>query len=102
MEQNTENIKYCKYYKGEEECPASYIGTSKGTFWQEEMIFIRGGYRIEDWERKGRELKAKLAGEKLRLAEKYTPKEFGMLVFIETHYSSFDPYNDITWIYEYY
>lgn len=33
-------IQYCRYYKGEEECPESYNGTAFGNVWFYEKVWM--------------------------------------------------------------
>lgn len=99
--EKSEIMSKCRYYRGESQCPSSFIDTPKELFWYEERAFVTTGQNIEEWERRGVDVKANLTGEKLRNANRYTPQEFGIIVFIEEHYSRFDPYDDMKWIYEY-
>lgn len=95
------NLIYCRYYKGEKECPENFKGTSKEFFWQGEQVFITTKADIKEWEQRGREIKSQLTGEKLQKSYNYSPREFGIVIFIEELFSRHDPYDDMKWIFEY-
>ena len=95
-----ELYKIFRYYKGEKECPKNYIGTPKENFWYGEKTFSETA-NVEHWVEAGKQIKSNLAGMKRYFANKYTPIEFGIIVFIETQYSSHDPYDNMRWIYDY-
>lgn len=92
---------YCRYYKGEKECPENFKGTSKEFFWYGEKMFITTEADIKEWEQRGREIKSQLTGEKLQKSYNYSPREFGIVIFIEELFSRHDPYDDMKWIFEY-
>ncbi len=95
------NLQYCKYYHGEDSCPAPFLNTVREIFWQEERMFVHSGVDIAEWRLCGEECRARLQGDKKKAADRYTPDQFAVIMYIETHYSSFDPYNDMSWIYDY-
>lgn len=95
-----ELYKIFRYYRGEKECPKDYKGTPKENFWYGEKSFSETA-DVEQWVEIGKQIKSTLKGMKLHFANKYTPIEFGIIVFIETQYSSHNPYDNVRWIYDY-
>lgn len=95
------NLQYCKYYRGEPECPASIRGTVKGDLWYGEMMFITNNIDLEEWTKEAQEIKNALSGKKLELANKYPIEQFAIIVYIETLFSKWRPYDDMNWVFEY-
>lgn len=64
-------------------------------------MFITTEADIKEWEQRGHEIKSQLTGEKLQKSYNYSPREFGIVIFIEELFSRHDPYDDMKWIFEY-
>lgn len=90
-----------RYYKGEDRCPESFSGTTKEIFWNGEKSFADNVEDVDYWIEYGKQVKSTLSGVQLHYANKYTPIEFAIVVYIEIQYQSHDPYDDLRWIYEY-
>lgn len=95
-----ELISCCKYYKGEDECPKSYENTTKESFWRGEKAWVDAD-NLANITEEGIAVRDRLSSEKRKLAERYTDVQFGIIIFIETLFSSHDPYDNMRWIYEY-
>lgn len=91
----------CKYYHGEKACPKEWENDIKGKFWHGEMMFCTNHISIEDWKKEVQKIIKKLKGNKLRLAESMPISQFGMVLYIETLYGKWCPYDDLSWIFEY-
>ena len=100
-EPGPEMINLCKYFRGENQCPKKFEGKTAAKFWNGEKMFVESNQNIESWIKQGEEIKAGLSLDKLRIATKYSPESFGIIVYIETLYSKWCPYDNLEWIYEY-
>lgn len=95
------NLQYCKYYRGQPECPDVFRNTVEGDFWYGEMMFITNKISMEEWKRTASEIKKNLSGRKQEYANKLSPEQFAILIYIETLFSKWRPWDSMEWIYKY-
>lgn len=91
----------CKYYHGELSCPKKWENDIKGKFWHGEMMFCTNHVCIDEWAERAQEVIKKLKGKKLKLAKSMPLHLFGLVLYIETLYGKWCPYDDLSWIFEY-
>lgn len=95
------NLKYCKYYRGETQCPPAFKGSLKEDFWFGEKMFVDGGLDLKRWIIDARDVIKNLPSAKKKLAQRYTIETFAIICYIETLFSKWRPFDSIEWIYEY-
>lgn len=100
-EPGPEIINYCKYYRGETQCPRKYEGNVYGKFWHGEKMFVETGQNLQEWIKTGKKIRKGLSPKKAQIVSEYSPETFGIIVYIETLYSKWCPYDDMEWIFEY-
>ena len=91
----------CKYYQGELSCPKEWENDIKGKFWHGEMMFCTNHINMDVWAEQAQEVIKKLKGKKLKFAKSMPLHQFGLVLYIETLFSKWCPYDDLSWIYEY-
>ena len=91
----------CKYYHGELSCPKEWENDIKGKFWHGEMMFCTNHINMDVWAEQAQEVIKKLKGKKLKFAKSMPLHQFGLVLYIETLFSKWCPYDDMSWIYEY-
>lgn len=94
-----------KYYKGEENCPFdSEKESSKYKFWHGEKQFSKTQNSI-GWENEAKRLIAEFKKnnqtKNLKHAQQYSFAQFGVILYIETLHSKWDPYDTMEWIFDY-
>lgn len=94
-------VELCRYFNGEPEMPSQWKHQIKGNFWYGEMMFCKGHHDIQQWSEDGKKVQKKLKGEKLAFSKKYKPEQFGMIIYIESLFAKWNPYDALEWIYEY-
>ena len=94
-------VELCRYFNGEPETPSQWKHQIKGNFWYGEMMFCKGHHDIQQWSEDGKRVQKKLKGDKLAFSKKYKPEQFGMIIYIETLFAKWNPYDALEWIYEY-
>lgn len=100
-EQMEEYLKYCKYFKGEDECPEQWKGTTQGNFWHGESMFVRGGHQVDDLKKYVEDVLKNLKGEKRKKFLSYTEEQRAIVIYIELLFGKWCPYDDLSWIFEY-
>lgn len=100
-EDGPDNIRYCKYYRGETQCPYRYKDKVEGKFWYGEKMFLETGQELQHWVEYGKSVKQELNNEKKSFAEKHSVESFGIILYIETLFRKWCPYDDMGWIYKY-
>ncbi|MDE7080834.1 MAG: hypothetical protein K2O78_04175, partial [Muribaculaceae bacterium] len=65
----------------------------------ERKMFVETNQDLQAWIKQGEEIRGKLIPDKFRIAAKYPPESFGIIVYIESLFSKWCPYNSIEWIY---
>ena len=100
-EAGPENLKYCKYYAGETQCPPVWKDTINEKFWYGEMMFCSVNKDIYRWIRNVEELIKELPEEKKDLAKKYSKETFAIIIYIESLFAKWCPYDSLDWIYQY-
>ena len=91
----------CKYYHGELSCPKEWENDIKGKFWHGEMMFCTNHINMDMWAEQAQEVIVRLKGKKLKFAKSMSLHQFGLVLYIETLFSKWCPYDDLSWIYEY-
>ena len=91
----------CKYYHGELSCPKEWENDIKGKFWHGEMMFCTNHINMDVWAEQAQEVIKKLKGKKLKFAKSMPLHQFGLVLYIETLFSKWCPYDDMSWIFEY-
>lgn len=100
-EDGPENIRYCKYYRGETQCPARYKDKVEGKFWYGEKMFLDTNQSLKHWMDYGVTIKQELSGDKKDFSESYSLETFGIIMYIESLFSKWCPYDTMEWIYKY-
>lgn len=96
-----ENMQYCKYFRGEDECPEVLKGTVQGNFWHGEMMFVRNRISMEMLKQDAENVLKQLKGEKRKKFMSYTEEQRAIFVYIELLFGKWCPYDDLNWIWEY-
>lgn len=94
-------VELCKYFNGENDVPPKWKHEIQGNFWYGEMMFCKGHHDILHWTEDGKKVQKKLKGKKLAFSKKYKPEQFGMILYIESLFAKWNPYDALGWIYEY-
>ena len=97
----TDNMQYCKYYRGENECSEKWKGTIQGRFWHGEMMFVTNNIPMDTYKQYAKDVLKNMKGEKRRNFLSYTEEQRAILIYIESLYSKWCPYDDLGWIWEY-
>lgn len=100
-EPGPEMINNCKYFRGETQCPKKFESETAAKFWHGEKMFVESNQNIESWIKQGEEVRAALSNDKRPIAAKYSPESFGIIVYIETLFRKWCPYDDMDWIFDY-
>lgn len=95
------NLEFCKYYHGEDEMPNIIKDKVDGKFWYGEMMFVTNQIDMDDWKQSAQSCIDKLTGERKEAFSKYTPEQRAIIIYIETLYGKFCPYDDFAWIFKY-
>ena len=101
QEVGPEALKYCRYYAGETQCPEDLKNTVNEKFWYGEMMFCEGNHNLNEWMKTAEEIYNNLPKEKKAFADKYSKETFAIIIYIETLFSKWCPYDSLDWIYEY-
>lgn len=93
-----------KYYKGEEKNPYPR-NDARSNLWYGEMMFVHTRQSLKHWAEQGKQVIERLEyeceDEKVASAKKYTKEEFGIIVYIETLFEKWCPYDSLDWIFKY-
>ena len=65
------------------------------------MMFCTNHINMDMWAEQAQEVIKKLKGKKLKFAKSMPLHQFGLVLYIETLFSKWCPYDDMSWIYEY-
>lgn len=89
-----------KYYNREDRSPFSHNDV-RDKFWDGERSFVTTHQSVSKWKEQGvRYLKNANAKTKT-LAQKYTPEQFGVIIYIEMLVRKWCPYDNLDWIFDY-
>lgn len=89
-----------KYYHREPQNPYP-DNDFRNHFWHGEMMFVTTHQKISDWRDSGKKC-LECANEDIRnLAERLTPEQFGMVIYISALFGKWCPYDDQSWLIEY-
>ena len=75
--------------------------TSRGKFWHGEMMFCTNHINMDVWAEQAQEVIKKLKGKKLKFAKSMPLHQIALVLYIETLFSKWCPYDDMSWIFEY-
>lgn len=89
-----------KYYHGEEVSPFPKEDF-RSKFWWGEMMFATNNLSVEEWKGTGEEILKNARKRVVELASRYTAEQFGVIIYIETLFGKWCPYDDLEWIFEY-
>ncbi len=93
-----------KYFNSEAKSPFPRDDV-RSNFWYGESVMNNTVTDFDSWVEYGKEIVKRLRDEgdetRLRRAEIHPPEEFGIIVYIETLFCKWDPYDTMEWIYEY-
>ena len=99
--QNIVNYQHLfKYYHFEEENPYPDDDV-RGKFWCGEKMFTEGRLSIKEWTETGLEILKEASDEVRNKALRYSPEQFGIIIYIETLYAKWCPGESLKWIFEY-
>lgn len=93
-----------KYYKGESECPEEWKKTIRGRFWHGEMMFESTNQSLRSWVTYAQTVilnLEKIDKAKFERVSSYTIEQIAVILYIETLFGKWCPYDDMIWIYEY-
>ena len=96
-----ENLQYCKYYRGEDECPEHWKNTTQGKFWYGESMFVKGNLQMDIWKQSADSALKQLHGERKQHFLSYSEEQRAILIYIEELFAKWCPYEDLDWIWEY-
>ena len=96
-----EYVSECKYFNGEENVPSDWENTIEGKFWHGEMMFLTSQSDYRKWESLSKSVLKDLKGAQKRSFEKYTERQRTIVCYIETLYSKWCPFDDLSWISQY-
>ena len=85
-EERPANLKYCKYYHGETECPKQIQNTIAAKFWHGEMMFIVNKLDVNHWKQIAMHTKEDLNEDQLQFISKYSEEQFAIILYIEELY----------------
>lgn len=97
----TDIIRALKYYNGELEIPKELENSIAGKFWHGEMMFIEGHLDMDSWKQYAESCLKKLIGERKKAFLKYTSEQRAIILYIETLFEKWCPYDNLDWIFEY-
>ena len=100
-EERPANLKHCKYYQGETECPKQFQNTIAAKFWHGEMMFIVHQLDLNHWKQIAMHTKENLNEDQLQFISQYSEEQFAIILYIEELYSKWCPYDNLEWIYQY-
>ena len=98
-----DDLKY-KYYHEEKESPFPNDDI-RSKFWWGEMMFAQGLETKDDWvdywKEQGKRCLQNANPQTKALVERYTPEQFGVIIYINELFAKWCPYDDLDWIFEY-
>ena len=93
-----------KYYHEEDESPFPNDDI-RSKFWWGEMMYAHGLEKKDDWadywKEQGKRCLQNANAQTRALAERYTPEQFGVIIYINELYAKWCPYDELDWIFEY-
>lgn len=93
-----------KYYHGEEETPFPKDDI-RSKFWWGEKMYSEGLQHksdwVDHWTEQGKLCLQEASDQTRLLAERNSPEQFGIIIYIETLLGKWCPYDDLEWIFEY-
>lgn len=100
MNSNILNGVTFKYYHGEDVTPFPKEDV-KSKFWWGEMMFVTNNLSVTEWTNRGKEILKNADKHVVELASRYTPEQFGVIIYIEALFGKWCPYDNLDWIFEY-
>lgn len=89
-----------KYFDGREDAP-ELRDTTKGKFWFGEKMFLTTKQDLNYWTSYAKDTRKKLTSAKRAKAKQLDDRSFGIVLYIETLFGKFCPFDDFKWIYDY-
>lgn len=89
-----------KYYNRENQNPYPQDDI-RNHFWYGEMMFVTTHQKVGEWKEKGKNILKTANDDIKQLASKYTPEQFGVIIYISALFGKWCPYDDQKWIVEY-
>jgi hypothetical protein len=56
---------------------------------------------VTEWTNRGKEILKNADKHVVELASRYTPEQFGVIIYIEALFGKWCPYDNLDWIFEY-
>jgi hypothetical protein len=101
-EKAPKNLEYCKYYHGEPEMPEQIKGDKPiSNFWHGEMMFVTNHIDMDSWKQDAATTLKKFDGDKRQKFLSYSEEQRAIIVYIETLFGKWCPYDNLEWIFEY-
>lgn len=89
-----------KYYNRETESPFPHEDV-RDKFWYGEKMFVTSHQSVGYWKGQGKQC-LQCANDRIRqYASQFTPEQFGVIIYIETLFGKWCPYDNLDWIFEY-
>lgn len=88
-----------KYYNREDKNPYP-SDDIRSRFWYGEMMFVKnivGNNKEGEWKLEGKELLLSANDQTKQFASKFTPEQFGMILYINELYARQNPFDDFSW-----
>ena len=88
-----------KYYNREDENPYP-PDDIRNRFWDGEMMFVKNivaRNKEGEWKLKGKEILKNASDQTKQFAGKFTPEQFGMILYINELYARHIPFDDFSW-----
>lgn len=64
-------------------------------------MFVSTGQNVISWANYAKEIKEELSDDKLDFANKYPIEQLGIILYIESLFGKWCPYDTLEWIFEY-
>ena len=92
-----------KYYNREDENPYP-SDDIRNRFWDGEMMFVKNivaRNKEGEWKLKGKEILKNASDQTKQFAGKFTPEQFGMILYMNELYARHIPFDDFSWTEKY-
>ena len=94
-----EDLSHLRYYKGEDVNPHKDRQSSIGKFWFQEQVFC--GNSLDRWLEAVKELRPDMQRKHFDIVWDWTEEQLAVWNFIYCNWSSWCPYDDLEWTFEY-
>lgn len=96
-----DNMKYCRYFRGETQCPKAFRGSPKEDFWYGEKMFIENEISLHEWIKRAKSILKNLPEKKKKFAKRFPIETFAIICYIEMLFSKWRSYDSMEWLLEY-